>query len=219
MIAGTLQDAPVFFMKGDMMIGDNGLFDLPDGKIASIVTSLEMIARPDIQTAATNGNWRLDRINHPQTGWYRELFSEIGSDWLWFSRIVMPDNELAAILSDPKIEVHTLMVDGVEQGLLELDYRTKGECELAFLGLTSAMTGKGAGRWLMNNALKLAWSKPIKRLWIHTCTLDHPAALPLYIRSGFVPYMRQLEIADDPRVTGTIAPHFATHYPLLAKAR
>ena len=67
----------------------------------------------------------------------------------------------------------------------------------------------------MNRATQAAWARPIERLWVHTCTLDHPAALAFYIKAGFVPVSRQVEVADDPRVLGVLARHEAPQIPLL----
>ena len=72
---------------------------------------------------------------------------------------------------------------------------------VAFFGVTADLIGGGAGRWLMNRALELAWSRQVSRVWVHTCTLDHPSALAFYQRSGFRAFRQQVEIADDPRWT------------------
>ena len=97
----------------------------------------------------------------------------------------MPDAELAAIIHSPLVEVYALVQDGRDEGLLELDFREAGQCELAFFGVTAKLIGSGAGRWLMNRALELAWSRPVARVWVHTCTFDHPSALAFYQRAGF----------------------------------
>jgi hypothetical protein len=68
----------------------------------------------------------------------------------------------------------------------------------------------------MNRALKRAWARPIRRFWVHTCTLDHPSALGFYKRSGFRPFRRQVEIAEDPRLSGLVRMNAAAHVPLLA---
>lgn len=127
----------------------------------------------------------------------------------------MPDDALGRILESPEVEVYAFEAGGVPEGLLELDFREPGECELAFFGLTGAVQGTGAGRWLMNRALDRAWSRPIRRLWVHTCTFDHPAALAFYTRSGFVAYRQQIEIADDPRLTGALPRQAAPHIPII----
>jgi hypothetical protein len=67
----------------------------------------------------------------------------------------------------------------------------------------------------MNRALETAWSHPIKRLWLHTCTLDHPSALAFYQRSGFRPFRRQVEVVNDPRLDGTVPREVARHVPII----
>ena len=101
-------------------------------------------------------------------------------------------------------------------GLLELDFRTEGEVELAFLGLVPGFIGQGAGRFLMNEAIARAFARPIRRFFVHTCTLDAPGALAFYLRSGFTPYKRAIEVADDPRLLGFLPRESAPHVPVLA---
>lgn len=194
----------------------NGFYDLPPEKLATVVTSLEMLAKPALPPHEDKPGWELVKKDRPDTEWYLDLYRRIGEEWLWFSRAVMPAAELSKIIGDPKVEIYALEIDGKAQGLLELDYRTDKECELAFLGVTDEIIGNGAGKWMMNHAIDKAWNgDDIDRLWIHTCTLDHPRALPFYIRSGFKPYSRQLEIADDPRITGVFPPGTSKHFPVL----
>lgn len=197
----------------------NGFYDIPAEKLATIVTSLEMKSKPDLLPREDKPDWTLTHMQNPGVDWYQKLYRQIGQEWLWFSRVVMPHDELASIISDPLVEIRALYIDGKPEGLLELDYRNDNECELAFLGVTEKLLGKGSGKWLMNHAIELAWddsiSRPINRLWIHTCTLDHPRALPFYIKSGFKAYSRQLEIAEDPRITGVFPPDTAAYFPVI----
>ncbi len=193
----------------------NGFYDMPPEKLATIVTALEMFAKPEQEPRVEKPGWVLTYVENPDIEWYRDLYRNIGQEWLWFSRAIMSVEELATIISDPKVEIRALEVNGKTAGLLELDYRTDGECELAFLGITEEFLGLGAGKWLMNHAIDLAWSNSINRLWIHTCTLDHPRALPFYIKSGFVAYERQLEIADDPRISGLFPRDTAAYFPVI----
>ena len=131
------------------------------------------------------GAWSLRRVEMPPLDWFRDLYRRVGEEWLWISRIRMPDAELAAIIQSPQVEVYALAHEGRDEGLLELDFREPGQCEFVSFGVTEKLVGSGAGRWLMNRALELAWSRPVTRVWLHTCTFDHPAALAFYQRSGF----------------------------------
>lgn len=203
-------------MKSDSpTVLSDGFHDVPAGKLAAIVTYLEMRERPALRPEPSEAPWHLRRVERPEPAWYRTLFRRVGEDWLWFSRLELADEALAAVLADPRVEVYGVQQAGEDEGLLELDFREEGQCELAFFGLTAALHGKGAGRWLMNRALERAWSRPIERLWVHTCTLDHPAALAFYQRSGFRPYRRQVEIADDPRLLGQSPREAAAHVPVI----
>ena len=161
--------------------------------------------------------WSIRQVQDPSLNWYRNLYRGIGEEWLWFSRLNMSDDALAGIVHSPAVEVYVVEAEGTENGLLELDFRSAGDCELAFIGLSASLRGQGAGRWLMNRAIERAWSRPIRRFWVHTCTLDHPDVLAFYIRSGFKPYRRQVEIADDPRLAGKLPHTAAPQIPLTAR--
>ncbi len=191
---------------------------VPDDQIATIVTSLQMVERPRPRAAPPSKlGLRLDRWREPSPTRYRTLFRRVGAPWLWFSRLVMSDDALAAIIHDAGIEIYAVTdARGIEIGLLELDFRVAETCELSFLGLVPEVTGKGEGRWLMAQALGLGWRKDVTRMWVHTCTLDDPHALGFYIAQGFVPFARAVETFADPRVAGILPHDTAPRIPLLA---
>ena len=58
--------------------------------------------------------------------------------------------------------------------------------EIAYFGLMPRFIGQGLGGWLLRKAIARAWEGESRRIWLHTCTLDHPSALPNYLRHGFV---------------------------------
>src|SRR6187402_873083 len=185
------------------------------GELAAIVTSLEMRDRPKPRPLAPSP-LRLVRWKEPGIEAYRTLFRRVGTPWLWFSRLLLDDDALAAIIRDPAVEV-SAVVDraGIEIGLLELDFRVPHECEIAFFGLVPELAGKGHGGWLMAQALMLGWRKDVTRMWVHTCTLDHPGALGFYRHHGFVPFVRQIEQFADPRLLGIVPLQAAPHAPLI----
>ncbi|MCI4591601.1 GNAT family N-acetyltransferase [Sphingobium sp. BYY-5] len=191
------------------------LTSIEPGMVATIVTHLEMRDRPK-PAPIPPAPLRLTPWKTPDLDAYRLLFRRVGAPWLWFSRLVMPDSELAAILHDPAVEVYAVTDPrGTEVGLLELDFRALPDCELSFFGLVPELNGKGLGRWLMAQAKSLAWRKGVERFWVHTCTLDSPAALGFYIKSGFIPYGREIETFADPRLAGVLPRDAAPHVPLL----
>lgn len=186
-----------------------------DGEIAAVVTYLEMRSRPP-DSAQSPSPLSLWAIEAPELDEYRRLFRLVGSRWLWFSRLVMDDAELAAIIRHPKVEFYPVVDDHAgEVGLLELDFRIDGECEIAFMGLVPELAGQGHGRWLLAEALALAWRDGTARVHVHTCTLDHPAALPAYRRAGFIAYRRSVERFPDPRLTGILPADCAPQLPLV----
>lgn len=193
-----------------------GYSPVAPGYVAAVATALEMTARPQEKAAQPSERLRsLRRLTAADRDAYLELFRRIGTDWLWFSRLVWPVDKLDAYLSNPEIEVYALHEGRHAVGLMELDFRIDGECELALFGLAQEAIGHGSGRYLMDQALVRAWSRPVARVWVHTCTFDHPEALAFYVRSGFVPFARAIEVAEDPRLTGVLPREAAPHVPLV----
>jgi GNAT superfamily N-acetyltransferase len=134
---------------------------------------------------------------------------------MWFSRLVMKDEDLAAILSNPAIESYVLMRGNEALGMLELNFADMPNCELAFYGLVPEAIGSGLGRILMDESIRRAWERPISRYWVHTCNFDSPQALPFYMRSGFVPYARMVEVHDDPRLLGKMDMDASAQIPVI----
>ncbi|MDQ0471331.1 GNAT family N-acetyltransferase [Labrys wisconsinensis] len=193
-----------------------GYSPVPPGKLANVVTCLEMRERPPRKPARpTEQPLTVERWQQPGLEDYRALFRLVGEDWMWTSRLLMADETLAAILADPQVEVYRLHEGRRVLGLLELDFRQAGECELAFFGLVREAIGQGAGRFLMEQAIARAWSRPIGRLWVHTCSFDHPGAPAFYRRSGFTPYALMVEVHDDPRHSGHLPTTAAPHVPFI----
>lgn len=189
---------------------------LPPGQVATIVTSLEMRAPPKPRPMPSS-ELRLVRWARPDPAKYRALFRRVGEPWLWFSRLVMDDADVRRIIGDERVHVFAVQDRaGIEVGMLELDFGEPGQCELAYFGLVPELAGQGHGRWLMAQALALAWRPGVERVWVHTCTLDHPSALNFYRAQGFVPFARAVETFPDPRLTGHLARDAAPHVPLLA---
>jgi GNAT superfamily N-acetyltransferase len=203
-------------MSTTMPITIDGTTDVPRGMLATVVTFLEMHARPPMRPdpdLPTPGE--LVRLGPDEIERYLAIYRRLGHRWMWFSRLVMRREQVAAIIADPGTQAWCLTRDGEDIGLLELDFRQEGRCEIAFFGLVEKATGQGIGRWMMNRALKLAWSPPVSRVWVHTCTFDDPRAVAFYQRSGFEIFKIGIEICHDPRLAGHLPVDAAPHVPLL----
>jgi len=181
------------------------------GHIAAVVTYLEMLEPPPPEPLSESPLALVPNPN-PSPEQYRALFRAVGARWLWFSRLAMDDPKLAASIG----ELHAVVdATGVEVGMIELDFHVPYECELAFIGLVPELAGQGHGRWLLAEALRLAWRDGIARVHVHTCTLDHPAALAAYARAGFTAFKRDVETFPDPRLAGLLPHDCAPQVPLL----
>ena len=193
----------------------NGYHAVGPGKLAAVQTFLEMRARPELRPCKADPSWRIERFEPADLTRFYALFHRVGDEELWTLRLQMSEEEVERLLSEPRFELYVLVTSDGDEGMLELDFRVAGECELSLFGVAPRLVGTGAGRYLINRGIEIAWSHEIERFWLHTCTLDHPNALAFYRRSGFVPYERAIEIFDDPRALGLTRADAAPQVPIL----
>ena len=161
-------------------------------RIPMVVTFLEMTAKPAALPPPTpRGKVAMLRAGHPPVHFYRYLYNTIGEPYFWVERRKLSDEALAALIQHPDVELYVLYLDGSPAGMAELDMRDPVTGQLAYFGLMPEAVGKRLGYFFLYHAVMNAWAKPISKLLVNTCTLDHPRALPLYQRMGFVPYSRE----------------------------
>lgn len=170
--------------------------------ILTITTYLEMLTPPAGQVTPPRDDVYVRRLISPGVDEYRTLYRGVGSQLNWVDRLVMADGELQAILRNPRVEVHVLDVGGKPAGYAELDRRTIDQIELAYFGLFPEFVGQGLGKFFLNWTIRQAWSYQPQRVWVHTCDLDHPAALPNYVRAGFRVYEERLIEQFVPELPG-----------------
>jgi GNAT superfamily N-acetyltransferase len=151
-------------------------------------TYVQMFAHAPRKIEAPRDGLTIVHARRPTLSYYRYLYDTVGRDWSWTSRKKLSDAELAAIIYDPRDEIHVLEVDGVPAGFVEMDRRVDHEIEITQFGLMPEFIGQGLGRYFLQWAVDRAWSYAPRRLWLHTDTADHPAALPNYQKAGFVIY-------------------------------
>jgi GNAT superfamily N-acetyltransferase len=192
----------------------HGFHNVAPGDLACVVTALEMLAPPEgLRRLGPEGDVPVQLVRWKEAApeKYRLLYKRIGGPWLWWTRLGKSDAEIAAIIHDPRVQLFAVADRmGVEVGMLELDFRVEGTCEIVFFGFIKGATGKGLGKWLMRRALQLAWAPSVERVWLHTCTTDDPRALPFYQAQGFAPFARFVEILPDPRVSGLLPQDMGT---------
>lgn len=162
-----------------------------------VVTHLEMHTAPTRTVARPLGQLAITRASRPPVHFYRYLYETVGGPHIWVNRRRLDDAELAEIIHDAAVEIYVLHIDGCPAGFGELDFRALPEAELAYFGLIPDYTGRGFGRFFLSELTHMAWSREIDRLRVQTCTLDHPAALPLYQRMGFSPYAQSEEVLEE----------------------
>jgi GNAT superfamily N-acetyltransferase len=192
----------------------DGYTDLPPGRIANVVTFLELTQPPE-KAIEVPGGFSVHPAVQPPIKGFRALYRRIGENWLWFSHLVMPDAELAALLAAPTTQILTVTRGDAEVGLAEIDFTVAGEAEIVTFGVVPEATGTGAAHALMAGTLAAAFRPGIGRVWLHTCTFDHPGAVRFYRRWGFTPYKLAIEVSEDPRATGALPVSAAPHVPFL----
>lgn len=166
------------------------------------ITSLEMRTRPSRPFARPPTLPRpvmLLRAERPTISFYRYLYNTVGKDWYWYERRQMDDATLATFIHDDEVAVYVLYVGGVPAGYAEIDNRRHPNVEIAYLGLMPEFIGRGLGRYLVDWTVDTAWNLNPRRVWIHTCNFDHPAALSLYQKAGFEPFRQEAVTISDPR--------------------
>jgi GNAT superfamily N-acetyltransferase len=123
----------------------------------------------------------------PPSFW-RYLYTEVGRQYRWIDRLPWTDEEIRAYLDDPAVSLWLLTVRGAPAGYFELRRDRHDGIEIAYFGLLDEFTGRGLGGHLLTTAVEQAWAMGATRVWLHTSTLDHPAALPNYLKRGFTAF-------------------------------
>jgi GNAT superfamily N-acetyltransferase len=160
--------------------------------IATKTTYLQMLAPPGGCPPPPRDDLRIERLWQPSVEAYREIYQAVGGMLHWVDRLRMPAAELQAIVQHEQVEVYLLRAADRPAGFAELDRREADQIELAYFGLVPEFIGQGLGKYFLAWTIAQAWSYQPKGLWVHTCDLDHPAALPNYVKARFEPYREEI---------------------------
>jgi GNAT superfamily N-acetyltransferase len=151
-------------------------------------TYLEMTSPSDLVASKTEApGVRIEQARGCPPSFFRYLYAEVGRKYHWVDRLPWTEEQVKARLADPHVSLHVLHVDGSPAGYFELERHRDGSCEVAYFGLLPEFLGRGLGKHLLTVAAETAWTGGATRVWLHTCTLDDPAALPNYVARGFRP--------------------------------
>jgi len=160
--------------------------------VETTVTYLEMEAPPGTPPVSLPAERiALLRCTEPSAGFYRYLYDAVGRPWQWTNRTRLTDAELLEIITDEAVEIYVLYDEGEPAGYVELDRRAAPVIGIAYFGIIEHFIGRRLGPYMLDWAIRLAWSYGPERLIVDTCTLDHPKALPMYQRAGFTPYKQE----------------------------
>src|ERR1044071_8136831 len=149
-------------------------------------TYLQMTSPGDLAASpGSGGSVRIDKLNECPASFFRFLYREVGRFYHWTDRLGWDDQEIRDYLGQSNISLWVMYVDGSPAGYFELSGHDDGSTEIAYFGLLPEFLGRGLGKHLLNEAVRQAWNTGPNRVWLHTCTLDDPAALPNYLKRGF----------------------------------
>ncbi len=177
--------------------------------VETTITYLRMTAPPaafpPLPTAPRLALMKAERI---PLHFYRYLYGAVGGNWLWVERLALSDDALARKVHAEGVEISVLYANGAPGGYYELDFTHPERTNLVYFGLMAEWTGMKIGPWLLGCAIRDAFSRGAAEATVNTCTLDHPAALPLYQRLGFQPVRREARRLSVPGLV-TLPGHIA----------
>ncbi len=149
-------------------------------------TYLELKDRSRFQPAfCPDPRARVERVADCPPSFFRYLYVEVGRGLHWVDRLGWSDAQIRSRVGDPCVFLHLLTVAGAPAGYFELERHEDGGVEIAYFGLLRDYHGRGLGKYLLTAAVEAAWALGAARVWLHTCSLDGPAALPNYLARGF----------------------------------
>jgi len=151
-------------------------------------TYLEMTSPAELRRVApTEPAPRIERLENCSVAFFRSLYQQVGEAYRWTDRLRWSDDTIREHLATPGVSLWLMSWEDVPAGYFELREHPDGSAEIAYFGLLPDFIGRGWGKYLLSRAVQIAWALGPSRVWLHTCTLDHPAALPNYLKRGFQP--------------------------------
>ena len=136
---------------------------------------------------------QIQPVSPPRWQFNQSMYRRIGADWYWQEKRDWPDDRWREYAEAPGLHTFAASYAGEAAGYFELRHDPHGGIEIVYFGLLAAFIGKGLGGAMLGRALQHAWALGPERVWVHTCTLDHPAALANYEARGMRIYRTAIE--------------------------
>jgi ribosomal protein S18 acetylase RimI-like enzyme len=163
-------------------------------------TYLEMRDPSELQGARSDDpRIRVEQVRECSSSFFRYLYVEVGRNYHWIDRLPWTDEDVARHLQQAENSLWVMTYDDETAGYFELRKCEDGSIEIAYFGLLQRFLGRGLGRHLLTCATEQAWADGANRVWLHTCTLDDPAAMPNYLKRGFRPFKTEKYSVDLPK--------------------
>jgi GNAT superfamily N-acetyltransferase len=163
-----------------------------DGELVEVTrTYLELTCPEDFKPCRAIDGVRIERAADCPPSFFRYLYKEVGRRYHWIDRLSWSDEQIRTRLAQAGVSLWVIYCGGVPAGYFELEQHDDGSVEIVYLGLLPEFIGRGLGKYLLSYAVDQAWHMGANRVWLHTCTLDDPAALPNYLKRGFRPFKRE----------------------------
>lgn len=141
---------------------------------------------------------RVQRVEIALAEFNRFLYVVVGGPWYWYERLTWDDERWRAFVDRAEVETWVLYVSGTPAGYVELEIQSEANVEVAYFGLMQRFIGQGLGGYLLSIGVQRAWELGAQRVWVHTCSLDGPHALPNYLARGFRVYDKRTEQIELP---------------------
>jgi GNAT superfamily N-acetyltransferase len=149
-----------------------------------------------VQARVPDAPCRVERMLDCAPAFWRFLYTEVGREHHWVDRLPWSTSEVQAYLDDPLVTIWLLSVWGSPAGYFELRGDADESVEIAYFGLLKHFHGRGLGGHFLTQAVQQAWDAGARRVWLHTNTFDHPAALPNYLKRGFTVFRTEAYMLD-----------------------
>lgn len=140
----------------------------------------------------------LARVEIPCPALNRFLYATVGGDWYWVDQLGWSYADWQRFVERDNLETWLAYVSGTPAGYFELELQERGDVQIRHFGLLPQFIGQGLGGALLVAAVRRAWARDACRVWLHTCSLDHPSALPAYLARGFRLYDEVRSEVDMP---------------------